>query len=100
MKHTPKKLKRLGDGFNPYGMSATSYSCRPVFVIPLNRPPRALMQHKTMFLSLIILGPEYLGKNLSVFMQPLVDDLHHSWNHGTWTYDRYLKKNFLLKVWF
>ena len=24
------------DGFNPYGMMATSYSCWPVFVIPLN----------------------------------------------------------------
>jgi len=27
------------DGFNPYGMVAASYSCWPVFVIPLN-PPR------------------------------------------------------------
>lgn len=24
------------DGFNPYGMSTASYSCWPVFVIPLN----------------------------------------------------------------
>ena len=27
------------DGFNPYGMSATPYTCWPVFVIPLNLPP-------------------------------------------------------------
>ena len=27
------------DGFNPYGMMAASYSCWPVFVIPLNLPP-------------------------------------------------------------
>jgi hypothetical protein len=26
------------DGFNPYGMSASVYSCWPVFVIPLNLP--------------------------------------------------------------
>ncbi|MBI0383777.1 hypothetical protein JBE27_47870, partial [Streptomyces albiflaviniger] len=75
------------DGFNPYGMSARSYSCWPVFVIPLNLPPGVLMQRKSIFLSLIIPGPEYPGKNLSVYIQPLVDDLHHSWNHGTWTYD-------------
>jgi hypothetical protein len=31
------------------------------------------MQRKIIFLSLIIPGPEYPGKNLSVFMQPLVD---------------------------
>ena len=28
------------DGFNPYGMMAAPYSCWPVFVIPLNPPPR------------------------------------------------------------
>ena len=28
------------DGFNPYGMSAATYSCWPVFVIPQNLPPR------------------------------------------------------------
>ena len=28
------------DGFNHYGMMAESYSCWPVFVIPLNLPSR------------------------------------------------------------
>ena len=88
-----------GHGFNPYGMSSNPYSCWPVFVIPLNLPPGAIMQRKTMFLSLIIPGPEYPGKNLSVFMQPLVDDLHHSWYFPRLTYDRHLQKNFLMKVW-
>nr|XP_020159405.1 uncharacterized protein LOC109744661 [Aegilops tauschii subsp. strangulata] len=88
-----------GDGFNPYGMSSNPYSRWPVFVIPLNLPPSAIMQCKTMFLSLIIPGPEYSGKNLSVFMQPLVDDLHHSWYFPRLTYDRHLQKNFLMKVW-
>ena len=27
------------DGFNPFGMMATQYSCWPVFVMPLNLPP-------------------------------------------------------------
>jgi hypothetical protein len=88
------------DGFNPYGMSTSSYSCWPVFVIPLNLPPGVLMQSKNIFLSLIIPGPEYPGKNLSVYMQPLVDDLQQSWHQGTLTYDRASKTNFLMKVWF
>ena len=88
-----------GDRSNPYGMSSNPYSCWPVFVIPLNLPPGALMQCKTMFLSLIILGPEYPGKNLSVFMQPLVDDLDHSWYFPRLTYDRHLHRIFLMKVW-
>jgi hypothetical protein len=28
------------DGFNPYGMLAAPYTCWPIFVIPLNLPPR------------------------------------------------------------
>jgi hypothetical protein len=88
------------DGFNPFGMSARSYSCWPVFVIPLNLPPGVLMQQKNIFLTLVIPGPDYPGKNLSVYMQPLIDDLHHSWVNGTWTYDRASKKNFFMKVWF
>jgi hypothetical protein len=31
------------DGFNPYGMSAATYSCWPVFVIPMNLPPGICM---------------------------------------------------------
>jgi hypothetical protein len=87
------------DGFNPYGMSTANYSCWPVFVIPLNLPPRVLMTRKTMFLSLIIPGPDYLGKNLSVYMQSIVDDLNNSWHNGTLTYDRESKTNFYMKVW-
>ena len=93
------RIAITGDGFNPYGMSSNPYSCWPIFAIPLNLPPGAIMQRKTMFLSLIIPGPEYPGKNLSVFMQPLVDDLHHSWYFPRLTYDRHLQKNFLMKVW-
>jgi hypothetical protein len=32
------------DGFNPFGMGAASYSCWPVFIIPLNLPPGVCMQ--------------------------------------------------------
>ena len=69
-------------------MPAANYSCWPVFVIPLNLPPGVLMTRKTMFLSLIIPGPNYPGKNLSVYMQPIVDDLNLSWHHGKLTYRR------------
>jgi hypothetical protein len=27
------------DGFNPYGMSVSPYTCWPVFVIPISLPP-------------------------------------------------------------
>ena len=31
------------DGFNPYGMMAAPYTCWPVFIIPLNLPPRRML---------------------------------------------------------
>ena len=35
------------DGFNPYGMVAASYSCWPVFVIPLNPPLGSYFSDRT-----------------------------------------------------
>ena len=32
------------DGFDPYGMAASPYTCWPVFVIPLNLPPGVMFQ--------------------------------------------------------
>ena len=86
------------DGFNPFGMGAAPYSCWPVFVIPLNLPPGVCMQKQYIFLSLIIPGPEYPGKNMSVFMEPVVDELLHAWEQGIVTYDRALKQNFTMRV--
>ena len=35
------------DGFNPYGMVAASYSCWPVFVIPMYLPPGSYFNDRT-----------------------------------------------------
>ena len=88
------------DGFNPYGMSACTYSCWPMFVIPLNLPPGVCMQRQNMFLSLIIPGPEYPGKNMSVYMEPLVDDLLIAWQQGVRTYDAVTNEHFTMYVWY
>src|SRR3954468_20207322 len=63
-------------------------------------PSPSLMQRNTIFLTLIIPGPDYPGKNLSAYMQPLVDDLNHSWHYPTLTYDRASRTNFFMKVWY
>jgi hypothetical protein len=89
------------DGFNPYGMSAATYSCWPVFVIPLNLPPGVVMRSQNMFVSLIIPGPKYPGKNMSVYLEPLVDDLLVGWEgRGVRTYDAVTKKHFDMYVWY
>jgi hypothetical protein len=71
------------DGFNPFAMNAASYSCWPVFVIPLNLPPSVLMQKHNLFLSLIIPGRDHPGTTFSVFMQPLIDELKLAFDEVT-----------------
>jgi hypothetical protein len=38
------------DGFNPYGMSATPYTCWLVFVIPINLPPPVCVLSKAEYI--------------------------------------------------
>lgn len=51
------------DGFTPFGISAASYSCWPVFVVPYNLPPEMCMKQNNLILALVIPGPDHPGKN-------------------------------------
>ena len=37
---------------------------------------------------------------MSVYMEPLIDDLIRAWEEGVWTYDRATKTNFKMYVWY
>ena len=91
------RIAMATDGFNPFGFGKSKYSCWPVFVIPLNLPPALCMKEENIFLSLVIPGPEHLGKNLNVFMRPLVDEMKKAWA-GVETYDSFSKRKFTMKV--
>jgi hypothetical protein len=86
------------DGFTPFGMTAASYSCWPVFVVPYNLPPELCMKQSNLILALVIPGPDYPGKTLNVFMQPLIDELDDLWKNGVHTFDSHRKQNFILKA--
>ena len=49
------------------------------------------MQKKNIFLTLVIPGPNYLGKNMNVYMQPLKDELQEARDNGFKTYDAFSK---------
>ncbi|GLT25928.1 hypothetical protein SLA2020_010260 [Shorea laevis] len=69
---------RLGlatDGFNAWGHSSTSYSCWPVFIIVYNLPLEMCMRPEFTFLTVVISRPKNSGKNIDVFLRPLIDDL-------------------------
>ena len=61
-------------------------------------PPGVIFQRQNIFLKLII--PIYPGDNMSVYMEPLIDDLLHAWEERVWTYDRATKTKFKMRVWY
>ncbi|GKV32265.1 hypothetical protein SLEP1_g40882 [Rubroshorea leprosula] len=92
---------RLGlciDGFNPFGPSASAYSCWPVFLTVYNLSPELCMNLKRIFLSMIIVGPKSPGKNIDVLLRPLIDELNQLWTNGVETYDSFRKQNFIMKA--
>jgi hypothetical protein len=91
---------RLGfatDGFTPYKLNAASYSCWPVFWVPYNLPPGVCMKPKFIFLAMVIPRLEHPGKNLSVLLQPMVDELLNLWARVD-TYDASMKQHFTMRA--
>jgi hypothetical protein len=67
------------DGFTPYNMSASSYSCWHVFAIPYNLSPALCMKYEYMFSCLIIPGPDHAGSRINVMLKPLIEELKQLW---------------------
>jgi hypothetical protein len=86
------------DGFNAYGMSVAPYTCWPVFVIPIILPPSVCFQRQNIFVSLII--ADHPRNKMGVYKEPLIDELVRAWEGGVWTYDRAMKTNFKMHVWY
>jgi hypothetical protein len=69
------RIRLATDGFTPYNMSASSYSCWHVFAIPYNLPPALCMKYEYMFLCLIIPGSNHPGPSINVMLKPLIKEL-------------------------
>ena len=63
------------DGFNAFRNISNSYSLWPVICVPYNLPTWKCKRPKSCLLTLLIPGPTSPGKNIDVFMRPLIDDL-------------------------
>ena len=85
------------DGFSPFNVTATSYSCWPVFAVPYNLPPALCMKYEFIFLCLVIPGPDHPGTKIDVMMRPLIEELKILWE-GVEAYDCYKKQKFNLRA--
>ncbi|KAA0041231.1 uncharacterized protein E6C27_scaffold128G002010 [Cucumis melo var. makuwa] len=84
------------EGFNPFGNMSTSYSMWLVTLIPYNLPPWKCMKAPFTFLSLLIPGSRFPGKEIDIYLQPLIDELNELWVDGIQTYDSFSASFFQL----
>ncbi|XP_056845316.1 uncharacterized protein LOC108807544 [Raphanus sativus] len=92
---------RLGlstDGFNPFSMKNSRYSCWPVLLVNYNMAPHLCMKEENIMLTLLIPGPHQPGNSIDVYLEPLIEDLKHLWCIGELTYDAVSKTTFNLKA--
>ncbi|KAH7862298.1 hypothetical protein Vadar_002621 [Vaccinium darrowii] len=92
---------RLGmatDGFNPFGNMSQSYSMWPVFMVPYNLPPWKCMKEPFCFMSLFIPGPSAIGRDIDVYLRPLIDELKELWQNGVQTYDSSSGQTFTMRA--
>ncbi|KAI0519847.1 hypothetical protein KFK09_007308 [Dendrobium nobile] len=92
------RLALASDGFNPFGNMSTSYSMWPVILIPYNLPPWNCMSSEFMFITLLIPGPVAPGKEIDVYLKPLIEELNDLWVNGIKTYDSVSKNTFQMHV--
>ena len=69
------RLWLASDGFNPFGTMSLSYSMWLVLLIPYNMP------------LLRIPGPDSPGRDINVYLRPMIDELKMLWEIGVETYD-------------
>ncbi|KAA0032376.1 hypothetical protein E6C27_scaffold219G002440 [Cucumis melo var. makuwa] len=81
------RLGLTSDGFNPFGHMSTSYSMWPVVLLSYNLPSWKCMKETNFFMSLLIPGPRSPGREINVYLQPLIEELKDLWNFGVRTYE-------------
>nr|GEY11195.1 hypothetical protein [Tanacetum cinerariifolium] len=77
--HRNVRLGLAVDGFNPYGNLSQSYSMWPVILTTYNTPLWICLKESSFMLTLLIPGPKLPGKDIDVYLQPLVEELKTLW---------------------
>ncbi|XP_026459565.1 uncharacterized protein LOC113360250 [Papaver somniferum] len=85
------------DGFNPNGCFGLNFSCWPVILCPYNLPPSMCMKREFSMLCFLISGPRAPGKDIDVYLQPLIEELKELWNDGVMTFDNFTGSEFLMR---
>nr|GEV72858.1 hypothetical protein [Tanacetum cinerariifolium] len=74
------RLGLAANGFNPFGNLGLAYSMWPVILTTYDLPPWLCMKKSSFMLTLLIPGPKSLGKDIDVYLRPLIEDLKVLWD--------------------
>ncbi|GKE62011.1 hypothetical protein Tco_1512378 [Tanacetum coccineum] len=72
-------LGLAANGFNLFDNLSQSYNMWPVILTTYNLPPWLCMKESSFMLTLLIPGPKSPGKDIDVYLRPLIDDLKDLW---------------------
>ncbi|KAL0533744.1 hypothetical protein IC582_027787 [Cucumis melo] len=92
------RLGLASNGFNPFGQMSMLYNMWHVILLPYNLPPWKCMKETNFFMSLLIPGPRSPGREIDVYLQPLIEELKELWTFGVRTYDSLTGQFFQLSV--
>nr|GEX93623.1 hypothetical protein [Tanacetum cinerariifolium] len=73
------RLGLAADGFYPFDNLSQSYSMWPVILTTYNLPPWLCMKDSSFMLTLLIIRSISPGKDIDVYLRPLIDDLKDLW---------------------
>nr|GEZ87049.1 hypothetical protein [Tanacetum cinerariifolium] len=73
------RLGLAANGFNTFGNLSQSYNMWPVILTKYNLPLWLCMKESSFMLTLLIPGPKSPGKDIDVYLRPLIDDLKDLW---------------------
>ncbi|KAA0040859.1 uncharacterized protein E6C27_scaffold345G00060 [Cucumis melo var. makuwa] len=82
--------------FNSFGQMSTLYSIWPLVLLLYNLLPWKCMTETNFFMSLLIPGPKSHGREINVYLQPLIEELKELWTFGVCMYESLIVQFFQL----
>ncbi|XP_022008273.1 uncharacterized protein LOC110907629 [Helianthus annuus] len=93
------RLGLAADGVNMFnGNGSSTHSTWPVILTTYNLPPWVCMRESTFMLTLLLPDPKSHGKDMDVYVRPLVDELKQLWHPGVCTKDATTNEFFTMKA--
>nr|GFC97065.1 hypothetical protein [Tanacetum cinerariifolium] len=74
------RIGLAADGFNPFGNLSQAYNMWSVILTTYSLPPWLCMKESCFMLTLLIPGPKSMGKDIDVYLRPLIEDLKVLWD--------------------